>query len=110
MLSLWSQWMLMLPLRARLTSAMQMGSRSEAAMYTTSHIRAKPALLVAVKVRAPAAAEPTAALIAECSLSTRIISVVDSPLATNSANLCIISVWGVMGKADATWGLACLKA
>ena len=73
-------------------------------------MRAKPALLVAVKVRAPAAAEPTAALMAECSLSTRIISVCDSPLATNSAYLCIISVWGVIGNAAATWGLACLKA
>ena len=61
-------------------------------------------------VRAPAAAAPTAALMAECSLSTRIISAVASPLATNSANLCIISVCGVIGKAEATWGRACLKA
>jgi len=61
-------------------------------------------------VRAPAAAAPTAADMAECSLSTRIISVVDSPLATNSAYLCIISVCGVMGNAEATWGRACRKA
>ena len=73
-------------------------------------INANPALLFAVNVRAPAAADPMAALIAECSLSTRIISVDDSPLATKSAYLCIISVCGVIGNAAATCGRACLNA
>ena len=106
----WSQWMLIGPLSARLTSGITIGSRQEAAMYTISHISARPCEEVAVKTRAPAAEAPMAALMALCSDSTRITSVSTSPLATNSANLCISSVCGVIGYADATSGRTCLRA
>ena len=46
---------------------------------------AKPCELVAVMVRAPAAAEPMTALMAECSLSTVTNSVSTLPSATNWA-------------------------
>jgi hypothetical protein len=53
-------------------------------MKRTSHIRAKPWEEVAVIVRAPPAAEPITALIAECSLST----VTNSLLTLPSATIC----------------------
>ena len=58
---------------------------------------ARPCELVAVMVRAPPAAEPMAALIAECSLSTVMNSVSTLPSATYWAKICTISVCGVMG-------------
>ena len=76
----WSQWMLIGPERARLPSATTIGARIDAAMYTTSAIRASPCDDVAVIVRAPARAAPIAALIAECSDSTLTISVCALPV------------------------------
>ena len=60
-------------------------------------MRAKPCEEVAVIVRAPPAAAPIAALIAECSLSTVRNSVSTLPSATNWAKICTISVCGVIG-------------
>ena len=48
-------------------------------------------------VRAPASADPIAALIAECSDSTFTITVSAPPSATIFANAWMIGVWGVMG-------------
>src|SRR4030042_114132 len=84
-MSEWSHQMLKGAERARLATAIMIGSRMGAATYTTSFIKARPWLAVAVKVRAPAAAEPRQALIAECSDSTGMYSASSSPLATSSA-------------------------
>ncbi len=54
----------------RLANAITIGSRIPAAMYRTSTINASPWDEVAVITRAPAAAAPTHADNAECSLST----------------------------------------
>ncbi len=59
-----------------------------------SHINASPAE-DAVKVLAPAASDPIAALIAECSLSTGTNSVSISPFAIYVETICGISVDGV---------------
>jgi hypothetical protein len=48
-------------------------------------------------VRAPASADPIAALIAECSDSTLMISPCASPFATCRANAWMIGVCGVIG-------------
>ena len=82
----------------------------DAAMYTISVINAKPLLAVAVITLAPAALAPTQALIAECSDSTKIISVSTSPSATYFANLSIMGVCGVIGYAATTSGLICFIA
>ena len=82
---------------ARFTVVMTMGSRMDAAMKSISHIRAKPAELVAVMVRAPAAAEPMQALMAECSDSTVTNSALTTPSATYWLNVCTTSVCGVIG-------------
>ena len=60
-------------------------------------MRAKPWEEVAVMVRAPPAAEPMTALIAECSLSTVTNSLETRPSATICAYSCTTSVCGVMG-------------
>src|SRR5512137_2689877 len=88
----WSQWMLSGPESALLTRFITIGSLMGGAIYTISIIRANPCEEVAVMVLAPAAAEPMAADIAECSLSTLIISVLTSPSAMNWANLCMMGV------------------
>ena len=93
----WSQWMLIGPESARLPSAMTIGARIEAAMYTTSAIRASPCDEVAVIVRPPASAAPIAALMAECSDSTLTISVLACPSATSFAKVWMIGVCGVIG-------------
>ena len=59
---------------------------------------------VAVIVLAPAASEPIAAAIAECSLSTGMNSVSTSPLAIYVDTICGISVDGVIGNAGITSG------
>ena len=64
----------------------------------------------AVKVLAPAASDPIAALIAECSLSTGTNSVSISPIAKNVETICGISVDGVIGNAGITSGFTCLIA
>jgi len=110
MVSEWSQCMLRGELIARFTTTMTLGSRSPEAMLTTSNMRAKPAAEVAVIARAPAACAPTTADIAECSLSTFTSVVPTLPFATNSENLCMSSVCGVIGKTAATSGFTCLKA
>jgi len=58
---------------------------------------ARPCELVAVIVRAPARAEPIAALIAECSDSTLTTSVRASPSATCFAKCWMMGVCGVIG-------------
>ncbi len=60
-------------------------------------MRAKPGPAVAVMARAPAAEAPTAALMAECSLSTGTNSVVTAPSATKLEKRMTMSVWGEMG-------------
>jgi len=84
-------------LRARLISAMTMGSRMPAAMYSISHIRAIPLALVAVSTRPPAAAAPMQALMALCSLSTVTRLVLTTPSATYFENSSMTWVEGVMG-------------
>ena len=80
MTSEWSQWMLIGAESARFAFAMTIGSRMPAAMWSSSHMSARPWLDVAVMTRAPAAEAPTQALIAECSDSTVTYSVCTSPL------------------------------
>ena len=77
------QWMLIGADKALFTVLITIGNLSPAAMYSISNIKAKPFAEVAVIVLAPAEDEPTHALIALCSDSTRIISVSTSPSATN---------------------------
>ena len=79
-------------------------------MYNSSHIYASPQDDVAVRLRAPAADAPIAALMELCSLSTGINSVSTCPFATKDAKYCGISVDGVMGNAGNTSGLICLNA
>ncbi len=98
------------PVRPLLTSAITIGSLLDAAQYSISHIRAIPAEDVAVIVLAPAASAPIAALIALCSLSTGMNSVVISPFAIMDATNCGISVDGVMGNAGITSGFICFIA
>ena len=62
-----------------------------------SHIRARPQEEVAVIVLAPAASEPTQALMALCSLSTGINTVSTFPFETKEVKYCGISVEGVIG-------------
>ena len=52
---------------------------------------------VAVMTRAPAAAAPTQALMALCSLSTGTNSVLTRPSATNWEKVCTVAVCGVIG-------------
>jgi len=82
MASLWSQWMLMGPLRVRLATAMTIGVLMEAETYSISHMNASPAEAVAVATRAPAADEPTQMLRALCSDSAHMYSVSTRPSAT----------------------------
>ena len=89
--------MLIGPDSARLPRAITIGARMAAAMYTTSAISASPCDEVAVIVRAPARAAPTAALIAECSDSTFTSSACALPSATNFAKPWMIGVCGVIG-------------
>src|SRR3990172_4805242 len=65
---------------------------------------ASPWALVAVATRPPAAAAPMQALIALCSLSTRIVSVSTLPFDTNDVNDSMMPVDGVMGYAGITSG------
>src|SRR3972149_4580659 len=95
---------------ARLATTMTMGSLMGAVTYTTSFIRARPWDAVAVKVRAPTAAAPRQALMAECSDSTGMYSASSSPLATSSARCSTMWVCGVMGYAATTSGLQSLTA
>ena len=81
MLSVWSQLMLIGPDKVLFTNANANGIRLDAANNNSSHISARPADEVAVKVLAPAASAPIAALMEECSLSTGMNSVSTSPLA-----------------------------
>ena len=60
-------------------------------------MRARPWALVAVKVRAPAAAAPCTTLMAECSLSTCTRSESSSPLCTISERCSTTEDCGVMG-------------
>ena len=73
--------MLIGPDKVRLTKVSASGRRFEAANKSSSHINANPAEDVAVRLLAPAASEPMAALMEECSLSTGINSVSISPFA-----------------------------
>ena len=97
MMSLWSQWMLIGADSARFALAMTIGSRMPAAMWSSSHMSARPCDEVAVMTRAPAAEAPTHALIAECSDSTVTYSVWTRPCATNFANSSTMVVCGVIG-------------
>ena len=80
------------------------GSLFDAARRSSSHISASPADDVAVRLLAPAASAPIAALIDECSLSTGINSVSISPFAIYVDTICGISVEGVIGNAGITSG------
>ena len=75
---------------------------------------ARPCDDVAVIVRAPARADPIAALIAECSDSTSTSSPCASPSATNFAKPWMIGVCGVIGytgtTSGSTWRIACATA
>ncbi len=97
MMSEWSFQMEMGADRARLAMAMTMAIRIPEAIHIISLIRASPWEEVAVKVRAPAAAEPTQALMALCSLSTGMNSASRWPSATSSERCSTMWVWGVMG-------------
>ena len=66
-------------------------------MCSISHMSARPWALVAVATRPPAAAAPMPALMALCSLSTRIISVSTLPFETKEVNDSMMPVDGVMG-------------
>ena len=81
-----------MPDNVRFTRANAIGIRFDAASNNSSHINASPAEDVAVKVLAPAASDPIAALIAECSLSTGTNSVSISPFAIYVETICGISV------------------
>ena len=105
MLSECSALMFKGPVSPLFTTAITIGRRLEAATYTTSHIRASPADDVAVRVLAPAALAPMAALIELCSLSTGINSVSISPFAIILDTNWGISVEGVIGNAGITSGL-----
>ena len=102
--------MLIGPVRARLTTAMVMGIRLEAATYSSSHMKARPAEDVAVTARAPAAAAPMQTDMAECSDSTATNSVSTLPSAMYLEKYCGISVDGVIGNAPITSGLICFIA
>ncbi len=67
--------MLIGALNAREEIIIKIGKRNPLAMYKISFIKASPCELVAVTVLAPAAEDPTQALMALCSDSTVIISV-----------------------------------
>ncbi|OPX60037.1 MAG: hypothetical protein A4E30_01196 [Methanomassiliicoccales archaeon PtaB.Bin215] len=97
MASLWSQWMLIGPLRVRLATAMTIGALMEDVTYSISHMKASPADAVAVATRAPAADEPTHMLRALCSDSAHTYSVSTVPSATKSEYASTMMVWGVMG-------------
>ena len=60
-------------------------------------MRARPWALVAVATRPPAADAPMQALMALCSLSTRMVSVSTLPFETNEVNDSMMPVEGVMG-------------
>ncbi len=104
-LSEWSQLILIGPDNVRFTRASTSGSLLDAASSSSSHISARPAEDVAVRLLAPAASAPIAALIEECSLSTGINSVSISPFAIYVETICGISVEGVIGNAGKTSGL-----
>jgi len=74
-----------------------MGRRMPAAMYSVSHIRARPLAAVAVMTRPPAAEAPMQALIAACSDSTGTNSVCTIPSATYCEKFCTTAVCGVIG-------------
>jgi len=97
MASEWSQWMFMGPDSARLATVMTTGRRIDAAMYRTSHMKARPAEAVAVTDRAPAADAPMHTLMELCSDSVLTYSVWTSPSATKSEKASTMMVWGVMG-------------
>jgi len=82
---------------ARLALAMTIGRRMPDAMWSSSHMSARPCDEVAVITRAPAADAPMQALIAECSLSTVTYSQSVLPLATKPANSSTMVVCGVIG-------------
>src|SRR5574342_270514 len=67
-------------------------------------MRARPWAEVAVATRPPAAAAPMHALMALCSLSTRIVSVSTLPSDTNFVNDSMMPVEGVIGYAGMTSG------
>ena len=102
--------MLIGPDSARFTNASASGSLLDAAIYNSSHIYASPQEEVAVRLLAPAASAPIAALMELCSLSTGMNSVSTCPFATKDAKYCGISVDGVIGNAGNTSGLICLRA
>src|SRR5512135_3103857 len=95
---------------ARFTRAIRIGRRYPEAMWSISHIRARPCAEVAVATRPPAAEAPMQALIALCSLSTRIVSVSTLPSDTNLVNDSMMPVEGVMGYAGITSGFSWRKA
>ena len=70
-LSVWSTQIFQPGARARLTSAMTMGSLAPDAQCSNSCIRANPCPEVAVKVLTPELCAPIRAAMQECSLSTR---------------------------------------
>ena len=76
---------------------MTTGVRAPAAKWSISCMRAMPWEEVAVKTRAPASEAAMQAAMAECSLSTVIISPVSSPVWANSRSFSSTGVWGVMG-------------
>src|SRR5512144_3064595 len=67
-------------------------------------MRPRPCAEVAVATRPPAAEAPMQALMALCSLSTRIVSVSTLPFETNEVNDSMMPVDGVMGYAGMTSG------
>src|SRR5512145_1030969 len=79
-------------------------------MWSISHMRARPCALVAVATRPPAAEAPMQALMALCSLSTRIVSVSTLPSDTNLVKDSMMPVDGVMGYAGMTSGFNWRKA
>src|SRR5512143_1126387 len=79
-------------------------------MWSISHMRARPWAEVAVATRPPAADAPMQALMALCSLSTRIVSVSTLPSDTNLVKDSMMPVDGVMGYAGMTSGFSWRKA
>ena len=96
-LSVWSTQMFHPGAKARLTSAITMGSRAPEAQCSSSCMSASPCPEVAVKVRTPVLCAPMRAAMQECSLSTRRKRAFIVPEAQYSERNSTMCVWGVIG-------------
>ena len=104
----WSQWMLIGPESARFPTAMTIGARIEAAMYTTSAISARPCDDVAVIVRAPGERRADrGAHRRVLGLDVHELAVSAPPCATKDAKPWMIGVCGVIGYTGTTSGSIC---